>query len=93
MKKELKDNMIPVKTEDNNIWYLDISNLTLSELIKLKKELLGKSIVSIRPLDAVIHQNANTTYEESNFYKRENEKRKLGYRNSKVLIKMKRRGR
>ena len=85
--------MIPVKTKDDNVWFIDISNLTLSELFKLKNELVGKSNISIRALDAIIHQNANTTYEETNFNKRDIEKSKLGYRNSKVLIKMKRRGR
>ena len=93
MKKGLLNNMIPVKTKDDNVWFIDISNLTLSELFKLKNELVGKSNISIRALDAIIHQNANTTYEETNFNKRDIEKRKLGYRNSKVLIKMKRRGR
>lgn len=93
MKKGLINNMIPVKTKYDNIWFIDISNLTLSELIKLKNELVGKSNISIRALDAIIHQNANTTYEETNFNKRDIEKSKLGYRNSKVLIKMKRRGR
>ena len=93
MKKGLLNNMIPVKTKDDNVWFIDISNLTLSELFKLKNELVGKSNISIRPLDAIIHQNANTTYEETNFNKRDIEKSKLGYRNSKVLIKMKRRGR
>ena len=93
MKKGLINNMIPVKTKDDNVWFIDISNLTLSELFKLKNELVGKSNISIRALDAIIHQNANTTYEETNFNKRDIEKSKLGYRNSKVLIKMKRRGR
>ena len=93
MKKGLINNMIPIKTKDDNVWFIDISNLTLSELIKLKNELVGKSNISIRALDAIIHQNANTTYEETNFKKRDIEKSKLGYRNSKVLIKMKRRGR
>ncbi len=93
MKKGLLNNMIPVKTKDDNVWFIDISNLTLSELFKLKNELVGKSNISIRALDAIIHQNANTTYEETNFNKRDIEKSKLGYRNSKVLIKMKRRGR
>lgn len=93
MKKGLINNMIPVKTKDDNVWFIDISNLTLSELFKLKNELVGKSNISIRALDAIIHQNANTTYEETNFKKRDIEKSKLGYRNSKVLIKMKRRGR
>ena len=93
MNKKYIDNLIPVETIDNKICYLDISALSLSELIKLRKELSNKSNISIRPLDAIIHQNSNSTYDELNFNKRDIEKSKQGYRSQKIQIKMKRRKR
>ena len=93
MEKGLINNLVPVKTKDGRIWYIDISNLNLSELIKLRKELVGKSVTSIRVLDAIIHENSNTTFKETNFRKREFAEKKSGYRNRKILIKMKRKGR
>lgn len=92
MKKDLIENMIPVETIDKKIWYIDITNLSLSELITLKNELINKSVMSVRVLDAIIHQTTNYYFEETKLEKRYNEKRKQGYRNKKVLIKMKRKG-
>ena len=92
MKKELM-NIIPIETNNKGIWYLDISKLSLSELIKLRKELETKSNASIRSLDAIIHHNTSSSYEDMNFKKRDMEKKKQGYRNRKVLIRMRRQGR
>lgn len=91
MRAKKNENIIPIETNNKGIWYMDISKLSLSELIKLRKELTNKSNVSISMLDAIIHKDSNTSYIETNFRKREFEKRKQGYRNKSVLIKMKRR--
>ena len=91
MKKGLMENMVPVSVhESNDIWFIDVSNLSLSELINLKKELIGYSIQSIRVLDAIIHENAGTTYEETNFTKRDTEQLKKGCRNPKAFTKRRR---
>ena len=93
MRKRFNGDIIPVETFNKGTWYMNVSNLSLSELIALRKELTKKSNVSISVLDSIIHRNANSDFESTNFRKREFEKRKQGYRNKKVLIKMKRRGR
>ena len=91
MKKGYNGDIIPIETYNKGIWYMDVTNLTLSELIALRKELATKSNNSISVLDSIIHRNSNSSFEDTNFRKREFEKRKQGYRNKKVLIKMKRR--
>lgn len=85
------DNIIPIETNNKGIWFMDISQLSLSELINLRNELSKKSTVSISSLDGIIHKEAGSNSQETNFRKREYEKRKQGYRNKAVLIKMKRR--
>ena len=91
MKKGYNGDIIPIETYNKGIWYMDVTNLTLSELIALRKELATKSNNSISVLDSIIHRNSNSSFEDTNFRKQKKKKRKQGYRNKKVLIKMKRR--
>ncbi len=94
MRKELIANMVPISVKSpNDIWYMDISNLSLSELINLKEELKGYSNQSIRVLDAIIHKNAGTTYEETYFDSRNRKKQKEGYKNRRTYIKSKKKKR
>ena len=54
------ENFIPIEIDGNpntDYWHMDISNLSLSELISLKKELIGT--VSCAALDAVIYDEGN----------------------------------
>ena len=45
-KKGLIKDMVPISVKGpNDIWYMDISNLSLSELIKLKEELKGFKLI------------------------------------------------
>ena len=90
MKKDLINKMIPVETLDKKTWYMDVNNLSLSELFKLKDELKNKSDVSIRVIDGIIR---HSTIDNYNYNKRDIEKSKQGYRNIKILMKMKRKGR
>ena len=76
MKKVINNNMVPIETHNKGTWFMDVSNLNLSELIKLRNELTKKSNISISVIDAIIHSNANSGYEDTNFRKREFEKRK-----------------
>ena len=94
MKHELIDDMVPVSVNNmKDIWYIDVSNLSLSELIELKEDLKGYSIQSIRVLDAIIHKNAGTTFEETNFNDRQIRNMKKGCRNQKALIKLRKKNR
>lgn len=44
-----------LKENKRDIWYIDINNMTYSQLLKLKKELLGT--ISIRTIDKAISDN------------------------------------
>lgn len=80
---KLLDNMIPVSAFINDhydIWYIDIENLNLSDLFKLRNELVKNSQISIRVLDAVILKETNS------YYKPPRVKNEV-YRNSKISYK------
>ena len=73
---------IPVEVLKGNkrdIWYIDIDNMTYSQLIKLKKELLGT--LSIRTIDKAISDNV---LRETQQYYSDKEKKK----DSKVKQKL-----
>ena len=79
----MKDNFIPVEViNENDNWYMDVSNLSLSELIKLRDSLTGT--VSFRVLDSIIYQKSDVTFETYNrFNRRENK------RNKEIYLKQK----
>ena len=90
----IKD-FIPVEAKINDqyfIWYMDISTLSLNDLVNLKNELKGSKVDSIASLDAVIHQNISWNRQDAKAEKRE--VRKAGqYKNRKALIRKIRQGR
>lgn len=55
----MEKRLIPVEAYERGnkrkIWYIDINNMTYSQLLKLKKELLGT--ISIRTIDKAISDN------------------------------------
>lgn len=52
---------IPVMVEGRKEekWYLDVSNLSLGELLELRKELLGTSENTMRVLDGLLYNKYN----------------------------------
>jgi len=56
-----------VSKRKNKTWYVDVSNLSLGELIELKKELLGTSSYGIRYIDKLIYEELHkyTAYDDS----------------------------
>lgn len=79
---------IPVEVynqpKNERIWYVDVSNMSCSQLIKLKQELWGT--MSIRYIDRVISDNiGDVTYSIYN-----NKQRKRDEKNNNKLIKRKR---
>ena len=88
------DNFIPVEANINGktvIWYMDISTLSLSDLIKLKEELNGTKINSFKFIDAIIHETIGYNKQDAKSIKRESKKTNRIYKKSKSLIKAKRR--
>ena len=91
----MKD-FIPVEAKVNGkftIWYMDVSTLSLNELVKLKNELKGSKVESVVSLDAIIHDNINWNRQDLKAERREKQKMSSPYKNSKALIKTKRKGR
>ena len=74
---------IPVEGNENEIWYMDISNLTLTDLIQLKKELNGNKVNSISAIDAVIHDELGYEYSDIKSIKRENKRLGMPLKKSK----------
>ncbi len=92
----MKKGFIPVEAivgKKYRTWYMDVSNLTIKELVELKKELRESKIDSVASLDAIIHDIINYDVDKSKMIRREMQKEKAKYRNSKALIRMKKRGR
>ena len=90
----MMNNFIPVEATVNGkttVWHMDISKLSLSDLIKLKKELNGNKIDSYNSLDAIIHETIGYDKNDVKSAKRENKKLNRTYKKSKVLIKLRRR--
>lgn len=83
---------IIVKTNKKETWYLDISRLSLSELLKLRKEIYMEEN-TITVLDSIIQEDKNVYVnnihyqtEEGNGYIREYKKEK---KNNKTKLKRK----
>ena len=73
----INNNFIPIEVLGDNNWYMDISKLSLCELIELRNELTGT--VSYRHLDGIIYDLTNIdlgSYHELNkrSFQRVNEK-------------------
>ena len=84
------DKFIPIIVKVNNkdkTWYLDVSDLNLSELIDLKNELVGTKGRSIQYLDAIIHDEIGYDYNDFKSIKRENKAIRSPMKKSKVYIK------
>ena len=76
------NSFIPIEVSKGNNWYMDISNLSLSELIALKNELTGT--IGYAALDSVIYEKSNITFDTyNNLAKREFQ------RNKEILLKPK----
>lgn len=60
----MKDNYVPVLVERENrkeLWRIDVSALSITELIKLKEELLSEPYkTTIQTIDAMIRQDAES---------------------------------
>ena len=61
---------IPVMVEGRKEekWYLDVSNLSLGELLELRKELLGTSENTIRVLDGLLKNEHNICVNNAHYY-------------------------
>ncbi len=71
----MTERFIPVEVQRGNNWHMDISKLSLSDLIELKKELCGT--ISYRALDSVIYELCGITHSSyNNLSKRENQRNK-----------------
>lgn len=59
----MKD-FVPVEVthkKEKEKWYLDVSKLSLSDLLNLRKELVGTNEDSIRVIDGIIYDDKITT--------------------------------
>ena len=55
----MKEDFVPIKVwkgQDYDLWQVDISNLSLSELIELRNDLSGCHDISVRVLDGILYQ-------------------------------------
>lgn len=86
----MKNEFIPVPT-GKEYWYMDISNLSLEELINLRKQLLGEKNLGVRAIDRIIY--AYTPYTDNFGDKNLSMDRKEMKRNTKREINMKKFGR
>lgn len=79
-------------TEKNctEFWYLDISNLNLTDIIKLKKEILGKSEHLETVLTKIIARESISGYETDKTNRRKSQKLKQPIRNKKRVLNKKR---
>ena len=92
----MKD-FIPVEVTSNNNnekWYLDVSKLSLGELLNLRKELVGTSEDSIRVIDGIIYDDKITTkVEHVNVKSQRNIKEERKKQKQKMRTKVKKRRR
>lgn len=74
----MKKEYIPVLVMQGNkqkIWYIDISNMNISQLLMLRKSLVGVSQKSISVIDGIIkRQTPNINYREKKVSCREYKK-------------------
>jgi len=89
------NNFIPVEAKVKSkkcMWYLDVSNLGLNDLISLKSELKGyaKSVVS---LDAIIHETIDINCQDLRTERRNYKRLNGTYRNYYTSFRAKHRSR
>ena len=90
------NNFIPVEAREEDhmaTWYIDISKLSLNELIIIKNELVGNKVDSIRYIDAIIHQNIGCDIDKLKMSRRETSKESRAFKKQKTVIKHHRRKR
>ena len=67
----MKRDFLPVKVYRGNkrteIWYIDISGMSISKLLELRNDLLGSHDMSIRIIDGIISKDS---YKGSTYYQR-----------------------
>ena len=86
----INNKYIPIEVEGDYNWYMDITNLSLSELIKLRDQLTGT--VSYRHLDGIIYDVSNISLDSyRNLNKRGFERVNAKSRRYKAKNKYKRR--
>ena len=78
-----------IKNEVSTVGYLDVTNLSLTDLINLKEELSGSKVNSICAIDAVICENAGYDYHEESLNKRTKKKIKYPVKKSRAYINKK----
>lgn len=77
--------------DNYEVGYLDVSNLSLSELIKLREKLNGSTVNSICTIDAIIKQNVGTYYDDNQikYEKRTKQKAKYPIKKNRKYLKKK----
>ena len=78
----MNGHFVPIKVwkeQDYDLWQVDISDLSLSELIELRNDLLGCHDISVRVLDGILYQECknNGTYIQRCKKEIKEEKRKI----------------
>ena len=78
----MKEHFVPIKVwkeQDYDLWQVDISDLSLSELIELRNDLSGCHDVSVRVLDGILYQEYknNGTYIQRCKKERKEEKMRI----------------
>ena len=84
------NNFIPIAVTVRGvtrIWHMDISNLSLNELISLKKELEGNKADSINAIDAIIHKNIGYNIEDLKMTKRETQKYNRTFKRQSAFVR------
>lgn len=73
-----------------NLWYFDISDLSLTDLINLRKEIYGKDINLEAVLTNIIDRETGNNYESYKANRRRNQKLNGHIRKKKRVIEKKR---
>ena len=73
-----------------NLWYFDISDLSLTDLINLRKEIYGKDINLEAVLTNIIDRETGNSYESYKSNRRKDQKLKGHIRKKKRVIEKKR---
>lgn len=88
------DGFIPVEAYVDGksvIWYMDISTLSINELINLKEELKGSKTDSISAINSIIHQTIGYNIDDLKMTKRQQKKENRVYKNRNAFVKSKKR--
>ena len=92
----MKD-FVPVEViskKNKEIWYLDVSKLSLSDLLSLRKELVGTKEDGIRVIDGIIYgEKITSKIEEDNKKRQRQVKKERKEQKSKIKNKTKKRRR